>query len=120
MRLKLHKLQAENEQVRKLKANQQLGQQGWKDINGVLHHQGLPYVSEIIQIELISRHHNDPLESHFGIEKTQELFSWKYYWPTLHRDVEDYMRECDVCLASKAVWHKPYGDLQSLPVPTHR
>ena len=31
-----------------------------------------------------------------------------YYWPTLRRDI--------VCLASKAVRHKPYGDLQSLPV----
>ena len=30
------------------------------------------------------------------------------------------MKACDVCLASKAVCHKPYGDLQSLPVPTHR
>ena len=25
-----------------------------------------------------------------------------------------------MCLALKAVWYKPYGDLQSLPVPTHR
>ena len=30
------------------------------------------------------------------------------------------MKDCDVCLASKAVRHKLYGDLQSLPVPTHR
>ena len=30
------------------------------------------------------------------------------------------MKGCDVCLASKAVRHKPYGDLQSLPIPTHR
>ncbi len=25
-----------------------------------------------------------------------------------------------MCLASKSVRYKPYGDLQSLPVPTHR
>ena len=30
------------------------------------------------------------------------------------------MRGCNVCLASKPVWHKPYNDLQSLPMPTHR
>ena len=30
------------------------------------------------------------------------------------------MKECNVCLSSKAVQHKPYSDLQSLPVPTHR
>ena len=86
----------------------------------MLHHQGLPYVPEIIQMELINRHHNNPLVGHFGIEKTRKLISRKYYWPTLRRDVEDYVRGCDVCLASKTVRHKPYDDLQSLPVSTHR
>ena len=70
MRLRLHKLQAEDEQAWKLRADQQLDQQGWKNIDGVLHHQGLPYVPEIIRAEVISRHHNDPLSSHFGIKKT--------------------------------------------------
>ena len=36
------------------------------------------------------------------------------------RDVEDYVKRCNICLASKAVQHKPYDDLQSLPIPTHR
>ena len=29
------------------------------------------------------------------------------------------MKGCNICLASKVVRHKPYGDLQSLPVSTH-
>ena len=120
MRLRLHKLQAKDKQVRKLKVDQQSGQQGWEDIDNVLHHQSLPYVSEIIRTALISRHHNDSLAGHFGIEKIQELLSRKYYWPTLRRDIKDYVRGCDICLASKAVRHKPYDDLQFLPVPTHR
>ena len=124
MRLRLHKLQAEDEQARKLRANQQpnqqLGQQSWDDIDGVLHHQGLFYVPEIIRTELISRHHDNPLVDYFGIEKTHELIARKYYWPILRRDVEDYVRSWDVCLASKAVRHKPYGDLQSLLIPTNR
>ena len=69
---------------------------------------------------MISRHHDDPLAGHFGIDKTRELVSRKYYWPSLRKDVENYVRGCDVCLASKAIRHKPYGDLQSLPLPTHR
>ena len=79
IRLRLHKLQAEDKQARKLRANQQLGQQGWDNINEVLHHQGLPYVPEIIRTELISRHHNDPLVGHFGIKKIRELIAQKYY-----------------------------------------
>ena len=117
MRLRLQELQDEDEHARKLRAAQLA--KDWQDIDGVLHYQGLPYVPEIIQTELISRHHDDPLAGHFGIEKTQELLSRKYYWPTLRRDVEDYVRGCNVCLASKVVRHKPYGDLQSLPILTH-
>ena len=69
---------------------------------------------------MISRHYDDSLVGHFGIDKTRELVGRKYYWPSLRKDVNNYVRGCDVCLTSKAVRHKPYGDLQSLPVPTHR
>ena len=117
MRLRLQELQSKDKQARKLRAEQPV--KDWQDIKGVLHYQGLPYVPEIIRTELISRHYNDPLAGHFGIEKTRELVARKYYWPTLRHDVDDYVKGCDVCLASKAVRHKPYGDLQSLPVPTH-
>lgn len=30
-----------------------------------------------------------------------------------------YIKKCDVCLALKLVKHKPYGNLESLPVLTH-
>ena len=86
----------------------------------MLHRECLLYVPEIIRTELISRHHDDPLAGHFGIDKTRELIAQKYYWPTLRHDVEAYVTGCDVCLASKAVRHKPYGDLQSPTIPTHR
>ena len=85
----------------------------------MLYYQGLPYIPEIIRTELISRHHDDPLAGHFGIEKTRELIARKYYWPSLRQDVEAYVKGYDICLSSKAVRHKPYGNLQLLPVPTH-
>ena len=69
---------------------------------------------------MISQHHDDPLAGHFWIDKTRELIDRKYYWPTLRRNVEAYIKVCNVCLASKAVRHKPYEDLQALPIPTHR
>ena len=62
-------------------------------------------------MELISRHHDNLLAGHFGIKKIQELVARKYYWPTLRHDVDNYVKGCNVCLASKAVQHKLYGDL---------
>ena len=102
MRLRLQELQEEDEQAQKLRTEQPV-KDGWKDIDGVLHHQGLPYVPEIIRTELISSHHNDPLADHFGIEKTRKLVAQKYYWPTLRHDVDNYVKRCDICLASKTV-----------------
>ena len=113
----LMELQAQDGKAQKIRAEKLGG--NWEDFNGILHHQGLPYIPEIIRTELISRHHNDPLAGYFGIKKTRELVARKYYWETLRHDVEVYVRGCDVCLASKAVRHKPYGNLQQLPVPTH-
>ena len=119
MGLKLQELQSKDKQARKFRAKQ-LVKDGWEDIDGMLHHQGLPYVPEIIRTKLISRHYNDLLAGHFGIKKTCKFVAQKYYWPTLCHDVDDYIKGCDVCLASKAVQHKPYGDLPSLSVPIYR
>ena len=68
---------------------------------------------------MISGYHNDSLAGHFGIDKTRELVARKYYWETLRHNIEVYVRGCDVCLASQAVKHKPYGNLQQLPVRTY-
>ena len=78
MRLRLQELQGKDKQARKLRAKQPI-KDSWKDIDGVLHHQSLPYISGIIQTELISKHHNNLLAGHFGIEKTRKLVAQKYY-----------------------------------------
>lgn len=100
-----------------------MGQQGlkgsWENIDEVLHNQGLPYIPEIIQIKLISHHHDDLLVGYFEIDKIREMIARKYYWLTIQRNVKIYIKGCDVCLALKSVKHKPYGNLQSLPVPMH-
>ena len=110
-------LQESDKEAWRIKAE---GLNEYKELDGVLYYQGLPFVSEAIQTEIISRHHNDPPAEHFGINKTKDFIGQKYYWPSLQKDIEAYVKGCGVCLGSKAVRHKPYGDLQSLPVPTHR
>ena len=88
MKLRLQKLQEEDKQAWKLKV-EQLGKDDWQDINGVLYHQGLSYIPEIIQTEFISKHHNNSLVDHFGIEKTYELVAQKYYWLLFCHDIKD-------------------------------
>lgn len=68
IKLRLLELQAEDKQAKNIRAEGL--KEGWENIEEVLHHQGLPYVPKIIRIELISRHHDNLLEGHVGIEKT--------------------------------------------------
>ena len=77
MGLRLVELQVEDNQVQKIRA-EKLGE-NWEDSDEFLYHQGLSYIPEIIRTELISRHHDDLLVGHFGIEKTWELVARKYY-----------------------------------------
>ena len=110
MQLRLQEFQDENNQAWKIRTKQP-GNADWNDVDGVLHYQGLFHIPEMIQTELISRHHDDPLAGYFDIKKTRELIAQKYYWPTLCCDVKNYVRGCNVCLTLKAIQHKPYGDL---------
>ena len=118
MRLRLSELQESDDEARKIRAKGL--KNDYEKVDGVLHHQGLPFVPEAIRIELISWHHDNPLVGHFGVDKTRELVGQKYYWPSLRKDVKSYVKGCDVCLTSKTVRHKPYEDLQSLFVLTYR
>lgn len=75
--------------------------------------------SEIILIELISRHHDNLLTGNFDIEKIRNLVIQKYYYSTFCHNVEAYIIGYNVCLALKIAWHKPYSDFQLLPVTMH-
>lgn len=41
-----------------------------------------------------------------------------FYWPSLLRDVKNWVRQCSVCRMTKPVNAKPHGFLQPLPIPT--
>ena len=118
MRLRLQELEQKNDFAQKARVDRL--KEGWEEPDGVLHHQGLPYVPEIIRTKLISKHHDNPLAEHFGIKKTWELIARKYFWPSLRANVEAYVKRCDVYLALKAIRQKFYGDLHLLPIPTHQ
>lgn len=51
MRIRLQELQEEDLQAQKIRTEKR---EGWEDFGGMLYHQGLPYVSELIRTELIS------------------------------------------------------------------
>ncbi len=51
------------------------------------------------------------------MKRTAEVIRRFYWWTTLLKDVEEYVRTCDVCQRMKVPRHKPYGLLAALPQP---
>ena len=87
--------------------------------DGILLGEGKPYVpnDQRLKAALMERYHDDPSAGHYGVAKTTSMISRVLYWPTLSRDVKDYVLACDVCQRHKARRHRPYGVLQPLSIP---
>lgn len=52
---------------------------GQKDVDKVLHFQGVLYIPKTIYTKVINRHYDNLLADYFRIEKTSELVTQKYY-----------------------------------------
>ena len=76
------------------------------------------YVPPKCRSSVLNICHDSPSAGHFGIRKTISLISRDFWWPSLHSDVKDYIRSCDVCSRSKDSRHKPYGLLNPLKIPS--
>ena len=107
--MKFPELQNDDKKTKKLRSEELA--ECWKDIKEVLHYQSLLYISKVICLELINRHHNNLFADHFGIEKMQKLIDKKYYWSILQKNFKNYIKDYNICLTSKAICHKPYKNL---------
>ena len=101
MRITFPELQDDDKETKKLRLKGL--SEGQKDIKEMFQYPGFLYVPKVICLELINKHYNNLLVSHFSIKKTQELIARKYYKPMLQKDIEAYVKDCDICLALKVV-----------------
>jgi hypothetical protein len=72
-----------------------------------------------LHLRILQMHHDPPAVGHPGRAKTLELIDRVYYWPTLRKDVERFVRNCYVCRRTKATRHAHYRVLKPLEVPDH-
>ena len=72
---------------------------------------------QALRMELLAKYHDDQLAGHFAYEKTLDLLRRNYGWVRMASDVKEYVDSCDVCQRVKAHRHRPYGELQALPIP---
>ncbi|PKU66848.1 putative mitochondrial protein [Dendrobium catenatum] len=68
------------------------------------------------RIEIIRECHDSSIGGHFGRDKTLALAKEHFFWPTLSRDVERFIKRCSICVIAKMRGQK-VGLYTPLPVP---
>ena len=67
-----------------------------------------------LRLQIIQELHG---EGHVGRDRTLQLIHNSYFWPTLHKDVERYVKGCKICQVSKGTATNA-GLYMPLSVPT--
>ena len=76
------------------------------------------FVPENLRSQVLQWGHNSRLACHPGSTRTCNLFSQRFWWPSLRRDVREFIRACPTCNQNKSSNQPPAGLLQPLPVPS--
>ena len=76
------------------------------------------FVPENLRSQVLQWGHNSRLACHPGSTRTCHLLTQRFWWPSLRRDVREYVRACPTCNQSKSSNQPPSGLLQPLPVPS--
>ncbi len=72
----------------------------------------------VLKHRIISEYHDSNLAAHRGRDATLDLVTRRYWWPSVAKDVSDYVASCPACQHSKQRTGPTPGLLQSLPIPT--
>ncbi|KAJ9516246.1 hypothetical protein QJQ45_001132 [Haematococcus lacustris] len=77
-----------------------------------------PSPSSPTHLQLLHEAHDAHTAAHLGRAKTLERLQRHFYWPQMHKTVQEYVRTCDKCQRNKATNQLPPGLLQPLPIPS--
>jgi transposase InsO family protein len=94
------------------------------DNEGILHfgkesHNRRIVIPRTLVHTVIEYHHDKVYAGHQGITRTQDLIKLKYFWPTLNKDVENYINNCHSCAQHKGgrIIPVPLGELPETHFP---
>ncbi|UYV63208.1 K02A2.6-like, partial [Cordylochernes scorpioides] len=106
-----------------LSGNKRSITQNFKEENGCLYKKNpnlegrewLLVVPKKRRKEIMSEYHNHMLNGHLGVARTTYRLKNKYYWPSMLKDVTEFVKTCHLCQSWKGSNQLPSGLLQPIP-----
>ncbi|MCO5582921.1 hypothetical protein L7F22_036824 [Adiantum nelumboides] len=84
--------------------------------DGYLLHGNRLCITHSLREKVMYESHAPPYAGHRGIQSTLRAIETYFYWPTMKRDIHDYVSKCVVCQKTKFDRGKQPGLLQPLPI----
>ncbi len=86
--------------------------------NEILYHDSQLWVSfnELLQMNLIREIHDQSLIDHSEILRTVKIIKRNYYWSSMRKTIDRYIRNCYICQRSKTSRNKSNDLLQPLSI----
>ncbi|MCO5557968.1 hypothetical protein L7F22_011542 [Adiantum nelumboides] len=75
-------------------------------------------VSQLLRQKVMTESHSPHYASHRGIDSMIKALEMYFFWPSLRKDTESFVRSCLICQRVKYDRGKAYGLLQPLSIPT--
>lgn len=102
-------------------------ERGYLMTNGVLYRycpegeseEALLVVPEQERTRVLNQYHDAPTAGHYGIERTIQRITSRYYWTGMRRYITEYVKRCIDCQRYKAANQKPAGLVQT-PIHAQR
>jgi len=87
--------------------------------NGVLRFQDRVCVPSVPELRraILEECHMSSLSIHPGATKVYQDLRKMFWWPSMKREVSEFVYACLVCQKAKVEHQRPFGRLQSLDVP---
>jgi hypothetical protein len=85
----------------------------------ILKYKGIIYVPNSRELNnlILGEMHNVPYVGHRSYQKTIEAIKSQYYWPSMKKEVVDFIAKCLACQKVKDEHRNPAGLLEPFPIP---
>ncbi|UYV70775.1 K02A2.6-like, partial [Cordylochernes scorpioides] len=69
--------------------------------------------------DILKEYHNHMICGHLGVTRTMHRLKDKYFWPSMLKDVVEYVRTCHLCQSRKGSNQLPAGLLHPIPAANY-